>query len=52
MAIEMPDLSDLSSFEISAGILDELRPKSIGYAGLLRIADPHALEHEVMALSR
>ena len=49
MAIEMSDQSDLSSFEISAGILDELRPKSIGYADLLRITDPHALEHEVMA---
>lgn len=33
-------------------ILDELRPKSIGYADLLRITDPHALEHEVMAPSR
>lgn len=52
MAIEMPDLSDLSSFEISAGILDELRPKPIGYADLLRITDPHALEHEVMAPAR
>lgn len=52
MAIELPDLSDLSSFEISAGILDELRPKSIGYADLLRITDPHALEHEVMAPAR
>lgn len=33
-------------------ILDELRPKSIGYADLLRITDPHALEHEVMAPAR
>ena len=35
-----------------AAILDELRPKSIGYADLLRITDPHALEHEVMAPAR
>lgn len=33
-------------------ILDELRPSSIPYADLLRITDPYAMEHEVMAPSR
>lgn len=33
-------------------ILDELRPKSIPYADLLRLTDPFAIGHEVMALSR
>lgn len=30
-------------------ILDELRPSSIPYADLLRVTDPYAIEHEVMA---
>lgn len=33
-------------------ILDELRPKSIPYADLLRLTDPFAIGHEVMAPSR
>ena len=33
-------------------ILDELRPSSIPYADLLRVTDPYAIEHEVMAPAR
>lgn len=33
-------------------VLDELRPESIEYSDLLRITDPYALEHEVMAPAR
>lgn len=33
-------------------ILNELRPSSIPYADLLRVTDPYAIEHEVMAPAR
>lgn len=33
-------------------ILDELRPGSMEYSDLLRITDPYALEHDVMAPAR